>query len=324
MALCAIALMPVLHLWAIDQLHGTHRALHRMSPATLALPFDDSIGSNGPLPAVETPTTRSSYWNSLEMMASSAGSVLLGGLALAMIFGIARGGPWDAIAAAGGTLGEPMRALAGLAEQTRRDVRDTVHAMRTPIAIIMSSSDMLKRSVPPDNAKALRAIDAIDACTLRLNGILDGAWARALAAANLMQSQHELIALRDVAASIVGPGSVRFVICDAALETSVYGPRPAIEELVRAVIETFAAEGPDAKAPMIRFAVGDGTIELQVGRADADLKAAPVDDLGSDRWRRLHEAARTARLLGGSMDVLATNDQLQRVSVELPSAPRSG
>jgi hypothetical protein len=45
-----------------------------------------------------------------------------------------------------------------------------------------------------------------------------------VAVVNLMQSQRELVALRDLAASIVGPSSARFVICDAAMETSVYGP----------------------------------------------------------------------------------------------------
>lgn len=320
MALAAVGLMPVLHLWAIDQLHSTHRALHQMSPATLNVRPAKPTAHDAA--AVEMLTTPPSCWDSPEMMVSSAGSVLLGGLALAMIFSIVRGGSRHGIAAAGRTLGEPMRVLAGVAEQTRRDMRDTVHAMRTPIGIIMGCSDMLKRTVPPDNAKAWRAIEAINASTVHLNGIVDEA--RAVAVANLMQSQRELVTLRDLAASIIGPSPARFVICDAAMETSVYGPRAAIEELVRAVIETFAAEGPDAKASMIRFAVGDGTIELQVGRADSDLKAAPVDDLGSNRWPRLHEAARTARLLGGSMDVLATNDQLQRVIVELPSAPRSG
>jgi len=321
-ALAAVGLMPVLHLWAIDQLHSTHRALHQMSPATLNVRPAKPTAHDAA--AVEMLTTPSSYWDSPEMMVSSAGSVLLGGLALAMILSIVRGGSRHGIAAAGRTLGEPMRVLAGVAEQTRRDMRDTVHAMRTPIGIIIGCSDMLKRTVPPDNAKAWRAIEAINASTVRLNGIVDEAWARAVAVVNLMQSQRELVTLRDLAASIIGPSPTRFVICDAEIETSVHGPRAAIEELVRAVIETFAAEGPDAKASMIRFAVGDGTIELQVGRADADLKAEPVDDLGSNRWPRLHEATRTARLLGGSMDVLATNDQLQRVIVELPSAPRSG
>jgi hypothetical protein len=359
-ALGAAALMPLLHLWAIDQLDRSQRAFHRMSPATLALSFDDpvtpsgspkcstqagtitSVGSNAPPPwvappnvplakpiahdaaAVEMLTTPLSYWHSLEVMLSSGGTLLLGGAALAMIFSIARGGQRDTIAAAGGTLGELARVLAGLAEQTRRDARETVHDMRTPISIILGYSSMLKRSVPPDNAKAWRAIEAINVSIVDLNGIVDEAWARALAVANVLQSERELVALRELAASIVGTSSARFVICDAAIETSVHGPRAAIEEVVRAVIETFAAEGPDGKIPMIRFAAGDGTIGLQVGRAEANLKAAAVDDLGLNRWPRLHEAARAVRLLGGSMDVLATNDRLQRVTVELPSAPRSG
>jgi signal transduction histidine kinase len=356
----AVALMPLLHLWTIDQLDRTYRALHRLSPATLALSFDDrvtpngsakrstqagtitSVASNAPLRTVETTnerpakpaahvaaaaemlTTPSSYWHSLEMMVSSAGTLLLGGVALAMICSIARDGRRDTIAAAGGALGEPVRLLAGMAEQTRRDARETVHAMRTPISTIIGFAALLKRSVPPDNAKAWRAIEAIEVSTARLNSMVDEAWARALAVANLMQSHRERVVLRELAASIIGTSSARFVTCDAAIETSVYGPRAAIEEVVRAVIEAFAAEGPDGKPAMISFAAGDGTIGLQVERAEADLNTTTADDLGLDRWPRLHEAARTARLLGGSMEVLAREQRLLRAIVELPSAPRSG
>lgn len=330
-----------------------------MSPVASALSFDDPVTSNGsakrstqastitnvasnaPLPRVETAKVRPakptaddaaavemlatplSYWHSLELMVSSAGTLLLGGLALAMICSIARGGPRDTIATAGGTLGEPVRVLAGLAEQTRQDACETAHAMRTPISIIIGYAAILKRSIPSDNAKALRAIEAINVSTVRLNSIVDEAWARALAVANLMQTHRERVVLRELAASIVGASSARFVICDAGIETSVYGPRAAIEEVVRAVIEAFAAEALDGKPPMIRFAAGDGIMWLQVGRAEADRKAAAADDLGLTRWPRLHQAARTARLLGGSMDVLATEERLQRAIVELPSAPRS-
>lgn len=352
--------MTLLHLWTIAQLDRTHRALQGMSPAALALSFDDSvmpIGSPGrstqagtvtsvaskaPLPTIETPTvppakpaahdaaavemmtTPLSYRHSLEMTVSAAGTFLLGGLALAMIFSIARSGPRRTNAATGATVGDPVRLLAGLAEQTRHDARETVHAMRTPISIIIGYSDMLKRSVPPDNAKAQRAIEAINVSTVRLNGIVDETWARALAVANLMQRERELVVLREVAASIVGINPARFVICDAAIDTSAHGPRAAIEEVVRAMIETFAAEGPDAKAATIRFAGGDSTIGLQVRRAEADPKATAVDDLSRNRWPRLHEAARTARLLGGRVTVLVAEGRLQQAMVELPSAPRSG
>jgi hypothetical protein len=138
-----------------------------------------------------------------------------------------------------------------------------------------------------------------------------------------MQSHRERVVLRELTASIVGTSSVRFATCDAAIETSVYGPPAAIEEVVRAVIEAFAAEELDGRSA-IRFAAGDGTIGLQVERAEADRNTTTVDDLGLDRWPGLHEAARTARLLGGSLEVLATNERLQRAIVELPSAPRSG
>jgi hypothetical protein len=358
-ALAAVTLLPLLHLWTIDQLDRTYRAYYRMSPATPALTFDDSVTPTGapkrstqagtvtniassappskagaPNVSLAKPTahdpaavgmlTPLSYWHSLEMMVSSAGTLLLGGLAFAMIFSIARSGPRGINPAAGGILGEPVRALAGLAEQTRLDARETVHAMRTPISVIIGYSDILRRSVAPDDAKARRAIEAIDISTARLNGIVDEAWARALAVANLMQSERDVVVLREVAASIAGIGSERFVICDAAIATSVHGPRAAIEEVVRIVIETFAAEALGGKTATIRFAGGDGTIGLQVRRAEADLKAAAVDDMGLNRWPGLREAARTARLLGGGMAVLATDDRLQQVTVELPSAPRSG
>jgi signal transduction histidine kinase len=334
-ALGAVALMPLLHLWTIDQLDRTYRA--RSTQATTIT----SVASNVPLRTAETTnerpakpaahvaaaaeilTTSLSSWHSFEMMVSSAGTLLLGGLALVMICSIARDGRRDAIATAGGALGEPVRLLAGMAEQTRRDARETVHAMRTPISTIIGFAGMLKRSIPPDNAKAWHAIEAIDVSSVQLNGIVDEAWQRALTVVNLMQSQRERVVLRELTSSIVGTGAARFATCDAAIETSVYGPPAAIEEVVRAVIEAFAAEGLDGK-PALRFVAGDGTIGLQVERAGADLNTTTVDDLGLDRWPGLHEAARTVRLLGGRLEVLATEERLQRAIVELPSAPRSG
>jgi signal transduction histidine kinase len=233
---------------------------------------------------------------------------------------IAGGGRSDAATRAGRTLGEPVRVLAGMAEQTRRDACETAHAMRTPIAIIIGYATMLKRWIPPDDAKARRGIEAIDVSAVRLNNIVDEALARDLAVADLMQTRRELVVLRDLIASIVGANSTHFMICDAAIAASVYGPRTAIEEVVRTVIEAFAAQGPAT----IRFAAGDGTIGLQVDRTDVDPRAAAADDLDLNRWPRLRQAARTARLLGGALKVRATEQRLQRAIVELPSAPHSG
>jgi signal transduction histidine kinase len=317
-ALGAVALMALLHLWTNDQLAHTRTAHQRMSP----MPPAKTTAHDGA--TVEVSKTPSSLRHSLEMTVSAAGTLLLGSLAAAMIFSIARSGPRHTNAAAGRALGEPVRLLAGLAEQTRRDARETVHAMRTPISIIIGYSDMLKRSVPPDNAKAQRAIEAINVSAINLNGIIDETWARALAVANLMQSERELVVLREVVASAVGTSSAGFVVCDAAIDTSAHGPRAAIEEVVRAVIETFAAEEPNGKTPTIRFAAGDGTIGLQIRRTEADMNATAVDDFGFNRWPRLHEAARTARLLGGRMAVVAAEGRLQQAFVELPSALPSG
>jgi signal transduction histidine kinase len=344
LALAAVALMPLLHLWTIDRLDRSYKALSFDDPVKLNASAErssqastTSVASNLPLRTVQSanarpeepaahdaaaaamPTTPLSSWQSLEMM-SWAGNLLLGAFALAMICSIARGGSSDATALVGGTLGEPVRVLAGMAEQTRRDACETAHAMRTPISIIIGYAAILKRWTPSDDAKARRGIEAIDVSAVRLSSIVDEALTKALAVADLMQTRRELVVLRELTASIVGTSSTHFVMCDAAIETSVYGPRTAIEEVVRAVIEAFAAEGP----AMIRFAAGDGTIELQVDRADTDLTGAAADDLGLNRWPRLDQAARTARLLGGSLGVLATEGQLQRAIVELPSARRSG
>ena len=233
---------------------------------------------------------------------------------------IARSGRSNTAARGGRTPGEPVRVLAGMADQTRRDACETAHAMRTPISIIIGYATMLKRWIPSDDAKARHGIEAIDVSAARLNSIVDEALARALAVADLMQTRRELVVLRDLTASIVATSSTHFVICDAAIETSVYGPRAAIEEVVRAAIEAFSAE----EAATIRFAAGDGASGLQVERGDADLKAAAADDVDLNRWPRLRQAARTARLLGGTLQVLATEQRVQRAIVQLPSAPHSG
>ena len=102
-------------------------------------------------------------------------------------------------------------------------------------------------STTPLSLRHSLEMTASNVSTVQLNGIIDETWARALAVANLMQSERELVVLCEVAAAVVGTSSAGFVICDAAIDTSAHGPRAAIEDVVRAVPETFAAEEPNGR-----------------------------------------------------------------------------
>jgi len=75
-----------------------------------------------------------------------------------------------------------------------RDIRaaadETVHAFKGPLATIQSSIEPLRRAVPSDDARALRALALIEAALGRLKGLVEAAYERDCAtAAELERSE---------------------------------------------------------------------------------------------------------------------------------------
>jgi two-component system sensor histidine kinase ChvG len=72
-----------------------------------------------------------------------------------------------------------------MAHDIRAAADETAHALKGSLATIQSSIEPLRRAVPPDNLRARRAIDLIEAALGRLNTLVEAAHRRdcAIAAA---------------------------------------------------------------------------------------------------------------------------------------------
>jgi His Kinase A (phospho-acceptor) domain len=360
-ASAALALMAAVHLWTIDRLDALHRASQQTSAASLARSFSTdepptrspsrsgaaetatAIGAGkaplpretlAPMPAAPAGrdmastmastkhlTAPLSYWHSQEMMLSFGGSVLLFGLALAMIVSIARGAarqPGLLSPAAAITSTQPLSELARLAEQARSDADEAVHEMRTPIATIMGNADALKRAIPPENVKAWRAVKAMDASTARLNRALDQAWARAESLASLVQAKCEAVDLCALARTITAEAPDRHIVGPAPVARYVFAPRASLEEAVRTIFEAFATEADQGSVLAACSEAAGSLVRLTLSR-DGPVLGEPVDDVTMKRWPDLREAARLVGLLGGQVRARATTTLLQEVVVEFPS-----
>jgi two-component system sensor histidine kinase ChvG len=61
------------------------------------------------------------------------------------------------------------------AAEIRRAAEDNAHAFKTPIAVVRQSLEPLRRSVPPDNRRAQRAIGVVEHALDRLDGLVASA-----------------------------------------------------------------------------------------------------------------------------------------------------
>lgn len=353
-ALAALALLPAVHLWTIDRLDVLHRSSHQTSGASLAGSFGvDDLSARSPLrtgaadaatatgsskvplstetlarapvaptgsdmASAELLTAPLSYWYSQDVMLSFGGSVLLFGLALTMIVSIAR-----SAARQHGLLSpvvpsaRPLSELARLADQARSDAGEAVHEMRTPIATIMANCDALKRAITPENAKAWRAVNAMDASTVRLNSALDQAWARAESLASLVQAKREAVDFCDVARTITAEAPDRYIVGPAPAERYVFAPKACLEAAVRTIFDAFDAESDEGSVLAACSEAPGCLVRLTLSR-DGPVLGEPVDDVVMKRWPDLREAARLVGLLGGHLRARATQTLLQEVVVEFP------
>jgi two-component system, OmpR family, sensor histidine kinase ChvG len=79
-----------------------------------------------------------------------------------------------------------VEALHRSAAEIREAAEDNAHAFKTPIAVIRQSIEPLRRSLPPDNSRAQRAIGVVEHALDRLDGLVASARELDVATADLI------------------------------------------------------------------------------------------------------------------------------------------
>jgi hypothetical protein len=303
------------------------------------------IATVGP-PATKTLMTPPSYWHSPEMVVAFLINAGLVGLAVALVLGVGIPLPAQGSASQGSASEVPAIArreviasdagdteayaqdnVRRLAHQVRQEVGDTVHALRTPISIIMGFSDALKRTIPQDNVKAWRAIEALDVSTGRLNSAVDRAWQRGDSLAHLFLVDRQRVDLAEVLQRKLADDSAlleQLMIepgCEQACR--VIAPPSVIDKAlddVLATLEEFASSRCTA-----RLGCRAGEVTLSVDSHGATVEGEDVvvvDEHQLRKWPKLCDAARNARMLGGHLTVAVGQQGPTKIVLTLPAGPQ--
>lgn len=354
-AVGALALVPIVNFLTIYELDRLHRqALATQAPRFSAFGFgpaavpqtvpprtavgSGSTASSGGLrtradmPALAAPTLPPSehqvpaqllalpplYWHSPAILLGLGGTIVLLGLSIGSVLHIAR----QAVRPAGPSAVGPEQPHAGLrrlADQARRDTSDVVHAMRTPLSIIMGHTASLRRQLPKGNARLDRSLQAIELSASDLNGSLDEAWERASSLLAFSRAPREAVDLCEAVLSAC-PGAT--TICRGKRPTTcrVMVPRQWLQEAVEGIADSFEQ---DVRL-VVAFETDGSTVGFRMSAAGNGQVYSP--DLNSLRpWPALVDASRTIHLMGGTMAVTASAadaPSLREVSVTLPRIDR--
>lgn len=263
-----------------------------------------------------------SYWGSQGMLLSFGGSVALMALAVAAIIGVAREARRRAqldialVPAPQDGAGRRME-MQRFAEQVRSDARDVVHAMRTPLSIVIGYTASLRRHLPAGDHRVVRALDAIELSASSLGESLDDAWDKASSLQAFVEAPHEAVDLCEVLATVVDSRIAVPCATQWPVHRHVLAPRAWLHTMIQEVVEAFETDSSDLALSFHEDAAATGfTLEI-----NGDEECHPVEPLCVRGWPSLVDAGRTINLMGGSMTVTAATvdpDRLRKVSVVLP------
>jgi signal transduction histidine kinase len=243
------------------------------------------------------------------------------GLALALIIGVARRErssadllPSRAEAASAEHVSADLRRLA---EQVRLDVADTVHAMRSPLGVIAGSMDAIRRTIPREDARALRAVQLVELATERLVTTVDGSWLSVRALSSFFLAPWKRVDLGRILLNVAGRSfgeagspSNRIRFCVDA-ECPVSAPDDVLEFAVEGLLRTLCDVLPaDLALTVAVFCEGEEVCLEVRGPGDALEKAvAPLVP---------PDTTRTISLLGGRVKAGAFGQDGRSIRLVLP------
>jgi len=159
-------------------------------------------------------------------------------------------------------------AMRGSAEGMRRAAEDNAHAFKTPIAIIRQSLEPLRRIVPSESGRGLRALDVLEESVDRLDRLVASARHLDEVAAELIDRPRHNVDLSRLVGRMLDAYADSFagrqVRLDARLQTNVVVS--ADEELLEVVFENVIDNALSVSPPY-----GAVTVELAARKKRAEL-----------------------------------------------------
>ena len=159
-------------------------------------------------------------------------------------------------------------AMRGSAEEMRRAAEDNAHAFKTPIAIIRQSLEPLRRIVPSESGRGLRALDVLEESVDRLDRLVTSARHLDEVVAELIDRPRHNVDLSRLVGRMLDAYADSFagrqVRLDARLQTNVVVS--ADEELLEVVFENVIDNALSVSPPY-----GAVTVELTARHKRAEL-----------------------------------------------------
>lgn len=219
---------------------------------------------------------------------------------------------------------EVSRDASRLAEQVRVDIGEMVHAMRSPIAVVVAYAERLKSVVSVGDLRAYRAVEAVGISGAQLNELLDGAWRKENELAALFLAERYPVDLAEILRNAVEEESesldpARVVVGDARV-SNVSAPPGVLERIVDECLSTMLSDRSCVRVvATVETARGLACLHLAAERDPSTaIPAADEMDVLEEMPLFVH-AARTVTLLGGNLTVVPGEGGARSITMTLPA-----
>ncbi|HEV2303574.1 MAG TPA: HAMP domain-containing sensor histidine kinase [Stellaceae bacterium] len=152
-----------------------------------------------------------------------------------------------------------VAALDRSAAEIRRTAEDNAHAFKTPIAVIRQSIEPLRRTLPPDNQRARRAIGLVESSLDRLDGLVASARRLDEATADLIAKPRVPVDLERVIGRLVQTQSAILsgrnltIAADLMPATLVLGTEEMIETVLENLVDNAMSFSPPGGEVRVRL-----------------------------------------------------------------------
>jgi two-component system sensor histidine kinase ChvG len=164
-----------------------------------------------------------------------------------------------------------VEVLDASARDIRRAAEDNAHAFKTPIAVIRQSLEPLRRALPPENQRGLRAIGLIETSLDKLDGLVASARRLDEATADVMDMPRSDVDLSQVLGRLLQAHAEMLVERRLSLKghiasnVLVHANPEMVETVIENLLDNAVSFSPQGESIGVRLEPRDGFAELLIG-----------------------------------------------------------